>query len=329
MDTADKLVENLFSWVDVQRASVDKLKELASELEDKQKACNVINVVGSSVSVGGAAALTLAGVAAIFTAGAAIPVIAAAGGVASGLGLATNVGSVLASAVISSSTMEDAKKISAKIERLNTEIQTLMESLSEEVKEAKVRRRAKCVSPEDYVMDRILRAVAKRNGLTLDDDVNLLEMASKLPLTKIFTEDSNLLKRSALEMPLLSELVEGLVTKQIETAAFKKMKSTLVRRGFRKAATSVGMKASSKAFRHIGGGVVGLLFSVPELISDCSNLDNCETETSKMLRENAEVIRKTSADMKSELDNIEELSRGLADMKWKKYRKRRRIKCLC
>ncbi|XP_069021579.1 uncharacterized protein [Embiotoca jacksoni] len=250
MDTADKLVENLFSWVDVQRASVDKLKELASELEDKQKACNVINVVGSSVSVGGAAALTLAGVAAIFTAGAAIPVIAAAGGVASGLGLATNVGSVLASAVISSSTMEDAKKISAKIERLNTEIQTLMESLSEEVKEAKVRRRAKCVSPEDYVMDRILRAVAKRNGLTLDDDVNLLEMASKLPLTKIFTEDSNLLKRSALEMPLLSELVEGLVTKQIETAAFKKMKSTLVRRGFRKAATSVGMKASSKAFRH-------------------------------------------------------------------------------
>lgn len=51
-----------------------------------------------------------------------------------------------------------------------------------------------------------------------------------------------------------------------------------------------------------GGGVVGLVVSVPELIINCINLDKCETEASQSLRESGEAIRSASEELKKELD---------------------------
>lgn len=53
------------------------------------------------------------------------------------------------------------------------------------------------------------------------------------------------------------------------------------------------------------GGVIGLAFSVPELISNCKDLDKCDTTVSKILREDANAIQSTAEQMKEELDEIQ------------------------
>lgn len=163
MDDADKIVNKIFSWMDLQKDSVDKLNELASELEEQQKTINVTKVVGGSVSVGGAAAMTVAGVVSVLTGGLSIPLLAGTGAVASGLGLATSVGSDVVGAVLSSRTMEEAQNISKSLDDLTAEITALMESLL--TKATGRQQRGKNVSPEEYVKEAILRAMAKRKGL--------------------------------------------------------------------------------------------------------------------------------------------------------------------
>lgn len=46
------------------------------------------------------------------------------------------------------------------------------------------------------------------------------------------------------------------------------------------------------------------MFSVPELVSDCQNLDNYETEASKALRRNAEAVRTAAKEVEEELQKI-------------------------
>lgn len=54
----------------------------------------------------------------------------------------------------------------------------------------------------------------------------------------------------------------------------------------------------------MAGGAVGLLFSVPELVSDCQNLDNNETEASKTLRKNASAVRTNAEETEEELQRM-------------------------
>lgn len=54
----------------------------------------------------------------------------------------------------------------------------------------------------------------------------------------------------------------------------------------------------------MAGGILGLLFSVPELIENWNNMDICETEASKSLKENAKAIRTESENMKKDLQEI-------------------------
>lgn len=234
MDDADKIVNKIFSWMDLQKDSVDKLNELASELEEQQKTINVTKVVGSSVSVGGAAAMTVAGVVSVLTGGLSIPLLAGTGAVASGLGLATSVGSDVVGAVLSSRTMKEAQNISKSLDDLTAEITALMESLL--TKAAGRQQRGKNVSPEEYVKEAILRAMAKRKGLILKEKDSLIKLLSQLPLEKIFKNDaeSDLLKKSTTEVPLLSDFVKGLVSEKL-------MKNKVSK------ANSLGLKASTTA----------------------------------------------------------------------------------
>lgn len=234
MDDADKIVNKIFSWMDLQKDSVDKLNELASELEEQQKTINVTKVVGSSVSVGGAAAMTVAGVVSVLTGGLSIPLLAGTGAVASGLGLATSVGSDVVGAVLSSRTMKEAQNISKSLDDLTAEITALMESLL--TKATGRQQRGKNVSPEEYVKEAILRAMAKRKGLILKEKDSLIKLLSQLPLEKIFKNDaeSDLLKKSTTEVPLLSDFVTGLVSEKL-------MKNKVSK------ANSLGLKASTTA----------------------------------------------------------------------------------
>lgn len=271
MDDADKIVNKIFSWMDLQKDSVDKLNELASELEEQQKTINVTKVVGSSVSVGGAAAMTVAGVVSVLTGGLSIPLLAGTGAVASGLGLATSVGSDVVGAVLSSRTMKEAQNISKSLD----EITALMESLL--TKATGRQQRGKNVSPEEYVKEAILRAMAKRKGLILKEKDSLIKLLSQLPLEKIFKNDaeSDLLKKSTTEVPLLSDFVTGLVSEKL-------MKNKVSK------ANSLGLKASTTAVGKVSirhplqwAGLRNMLdqsmFVFPEpLIRALNNILRCE-----------------------------------------------------
>ncbi|GAA6234706.1 uncharacterized protein LOC108873262 isoform X2 [Lates japonicus] len=293
MDVADKLVDKIFSWVKLQRKCADKLRKLATELEERKRNVNGTKIVGSTVSVGGAAALTAAGALAFFTGGLAIPVLAATGAVASGVGLATSVGSDIADVVISNCAINEAKQISKEIEHLEKELQRLMGSLKEEQQAGD--------HSEDHVMERILRAMAKRNGLKLPDNISLYKMM--FGSSKMFSGDN------------LAHLGLTLLLNFVKNAAVKEA-STLV--GYliaKKLATNMGEKAAKKAAGRIAGGAVALAFSVRELINNCEDLNKCETEISQSLRENASDIRTAAEELEKALDEIQCLVQKLARIK--------------
>lgn len=54
----------------------------------------------------------------------------------------------------------------------------------------------------------------------------------------------------------------------------------------------------------IAGGAVGLVFSVPQLVNDCQNLDNIETKASQTLRKNARTVLTNAEETDKELQKI-------------------------
>lgn len=272
MDDADKIVNKIFSWMDLQKDSIDKLNELASELEEQQKTINVTKVVGSSVSVGGAAAMTVAGVVSVLTGGLSIPLLAGTGAVASGLGLVTSVGSDVVGAVLSSRTMEEAKTISKGLDDLTAEITALMESL---LTKTTGKQRGKNVSPEEYVKEATLRAMAKCKGLILKEKDSLIKLLSQLPLEKIFKNDaeSDLLKKSTTEVPLLSDFVTGLVSEKLMN--YSKANSL----GLKASTTAVGKVSIRQPLQWAGlrNTLNQSMFVFPEpLIRALNNILRCE-----------------------------------------------------
>lgn len=211
--TADKLLNAIDNWVDLQKQSVEKLNSLATELMKHKKNVNISKVVGSSVSVGAAAAMTAAGILSIITGGLAIPVLAVGGAVASGLALANNVGSEVASAVISSRIMKEANTIADKIKIIENTIQELAIGLTGEGPKRTQAPSCEADFGSEYVMEQILRAMAKQEGLMLHESISLLNMTS-LPKHQLFGKDAgfSVLQSSALGLPLISKLVTELVT---------------------------------------------------------------------------------------------------------------------
>lgn len=239
------LLSKIFSWVKLQKQCADNLNSLATELEKHKKNVNISHVVGSSVSVGGAVAMTAGGILSIFTGGLAIPILAVGGAVVSGLALANNVGSEVVNAIISGSTMKEAEEITQKITDLEKGIQELMKKLKEE---GEKREKQACsfadVSEgvaEHYVVEQILRAMAKRVGLHLHDGINLHKMLTALSKNTISGKDTgfSLLQRSALGLPLLSKFVVKAVAKTSGKKVVSKLLPELV--------TRVGPKAAAKA----------------------------------------------------------------------------------
>ncbi|XP_028268104.1 uncharacterized protein LOC114440040 [Parambassis ranga] len=318
MDITDMLLDKIFCWVDLQKQCANKMERLATELEDAKKGVNITQIVGSSVSTGGAAAMVVAGVASFFTAGAAIPVIAAAGVLASGVGFATNVGSEIADAVISNNTMKEAEEAAEKIQNLEEGIQKLMATLKDEGQ----RREQQAsnhndLDPEDYVVERILRAMAKRNGLKINSNISLINMLSDLNIVMTTHETDlagQLLKKSALLLPLLSKFVIENVSKAILKEAAKKAGEKAVAKGASGVATALGTKATAKAIGNIGGGAVGLIFSITELVTNCKDLaeNKFVTEASQNLRCTAKDIRSASESFTKELEDIRRMLNEMA-----------------
>ncbi|CAI5676649.1 uncharacterized protein LOC102079735 isoform X1 [Oreochromis niloticus] len=299
MDAADALVDRFFSWVELQKECADKLDKLADELEETQKNVNTAKVVGSSLSVGGAAAMTAAGVATMITGGAALPVIAMAGGAASWAGLATDASCDVVNLTRAEKTSEEAEEVVEKIENLHEEIDKLLESLKKEFQK-KEDHDDSC--SDDHLMESILREMAKRNGLIVDDTVSL----KKILEDHVQCLKPVILSFFSLEISVTATVIAKSVRKLLTKGGTKAAKGV---------AKSVAGKTAGKAVGRMAGGILGLLFSVPELIENWNNMDICETEASKSLKENAKAIRTESENMKKDLQEILNVFRRLAKVK--------------
>ncbi|XP_038161531.1 uncharacterized protein LOC119796853 [Cyprinodon tularosa] len=296
MDGADVLVTKINEWVRLQKNCATKLDKLADELEEVVKAANVTKVVGSSVSVGGAATMTAAGLLTVFTGGLALPVLAtigAVGAVASGASLLTTVGSETYSTTKSNSIMEEAKKLLEQLQSLEQEIKDLMKPL----KSLKERASSSCDDDDDDdddITEMFLRSEAGRQGLILPRS-GMIRKVCRLPRSNI--------NRRILTNEVLLAASATIIIQALLLAA---------REGGKKVASSVGKKAASRAAGCVAGGAVGLFFSVPELVNDCQNIDNIETEASRTLRENAKTIKTSAIETEEE---IEEIRKALQKLK--------------
>ncbi|XP_039465978.1 uncharacterized protein LOC120439246 [Oreochromis aureus] len=185
--------------------------------------------------------------------------------------------------------MKEARMIAERIEIIENKIQELAISLTREGQKKTQAHSCEADFGREYVMEQILRAMAKQERLMLHERISLLNMTS-WPKHKLSGKDavSSVLQSSALGLPLLSKLVTELVT--------------------------VGSKAAVKAAGRIAGGALGLVVSIPELIINCLKLDDCETENCKRLRENVQAIQTASEKMEKELQEMKKMIKRLAQV---------------
>ncbi|KAM4717011.1 uncharacterized protein FYW61_017228 [Anableps anableps] len=302
MDDADVLVTKINKWVGLQKSCARKLNKLAEELEEAVKAANVTKVVGSSVSVGGAAAMTAAGVLTILTGGAALPVLAtvgAVGALASGTSMVTSVGSEAYSASKSKDIMKEAQKVLDELQNLEQEIKDLMQLLKGKASSSYDDDDSDDDDDGDgNIMEFFLRSEARQYGLNLPRSIRIRKVCGlqKINVSRRIRANEILLAASAVI------LVQALLL--------------AAKQGGKKVASSVGKKAASAAAGCVAGGAVGLLFSVPELVNDCQNLDNNETEASRTLRENSRAIVTSAEETEEELQKIREALQKLSRIKF-------------
>lgn len=249
MAIADKLIEKIFIWLKQQELCAQRLEDLASELEEHRKNVRISKVVGGSVTVLGAAAVTAAGVATICTGGLAAPALVAAvsvaGSVGAGLGAATSLGSDIAETIISSCKYEEANKAAERSMDLEKEIQRLIGLLEKEAEKEKQKACARNEAPKEYIMDSILKALAKHCGLQWNDNFKSLTKISDLTKKMDFEKDAAgvvLHGLAAVGLPLLTKFVSKFVSKAIFKEAAKNAGKT---------ALTVGAKATAKAIGRV------------------------------------------------------------------------------
>ncbi|KAF3700624.1 hypothetical protein EXN66_Car016311 [Channa argus] len=285
-DDAKVLVEKIRKWLQLQKEAAKKLNKLASEVENNNKNVNISKVVGSSVGTVGALSLIGATVLTFFTGGLAAPLLITGIG-ATAAGLATNVASDIADFILSSGTTKETKEISDNAEKLEKEIKDLIQSLEKEEEKEQPTGSSTGVPHEDYVLDHILKAIAKSHKLDLDH------------VTSLYQAFFTLL---SFEIKFLSRL--------IVKKAVKYIVRTLI-----SGVASLGAQTVAKTCGKIGGNVVGLGFSIYDLVESSMNVNNPETEVTKNLRENAAAICSRAEELENELREIDKVFEMLAEVK--------------
>ncbi|XP_042249641.1 uncharacterized protein LOC121884734 [Thunnus maccoyii] len=304
MATADQLLELIFSWIEQRERCAEKLRKLARELESLRKKCNGSECIGSSVSVAGAACLIGAGVATLFTGGAAAPALGLLGVVSSGVGLTVSLATKLTEHLISSDTMKDAQKIEQKSNDIGETIQRLLKKLKAEKKGVN-----SFADPDEldrHVMTEILGAMARRSGLKWP--INISSFGDGWGGARGFTGLDSPQLNPNLIMPEVMTAVAGVLicfSFQAEGKAskllFAKGAEQLI-----KTVTSAGFKTFVKGGGMAVGGAVGMAFALSEAIDNWKDLieKNHVTEASQSLRNTADAILKVTRTLRKQLDDI-------------------------
>ncbi|XP_028268120.1 uncharacterized protein LOC114440051 [Parambassis ranga] len=309
MSTADRLLDEIFSWIEQRESCAAKLRKLARELEELRKKCNATECVGSSVAVAGTACLIGAGVLTLCTGGAAAPFLGVLGAAYTGVGATISVAAKITEHFISSDTMKDAQKVETKSDSIAKEIQRLFQKLKAEKKE--VNHSADPDELDKHVMTEVMKAMARRNGLK--DEINI----------SYFIDDPYLNLGGGRGLGGLNPMftaqmvaLAGILACFAFQLSGKKYKFL-----FAKGAEQLIKLISSNAFKTflkggamVVGGAVGMGFALSEAIDNWKDLikKNHVTEASQSLRDTADAIKKMTQTLREQLDSIKRMLNEMA-----------------
>ncbi|XP_049417096.1 uncharacterized protein LOC125879308 [Epinephelus fuscoguttatus] len=304
--TADVLLELMYSWIKQRELCAEQLRKLAQELEALREKCNTSEIVGSSLSVVGAAALIGAGVATVLTAGLAAPLIGVAA-VSTGAGVTITVGTKITEHFLSSSTLKKAQKIEEKSDGITATIRRLFQQLKKEIMETT------SLTDEDevdrHVMKRTLGAMARRSSQHMlidfsnNDDLNvIIKRMSQVHFGAGASQQSNDLCKFA------AAALIGLLAFFIFKPDWR-TKNPLAKKGTKeliKLVSSAGFKTGLKGGTMVVGGAVGMAFALPEAIDSWKEMieKNHVTEASQSLRDTADAIVNMTQTLREQLDTI-------------------------
>uniref|UniRef100_UPI0037E6FEAF uncharacterized protein n=1 Tax=Semicossyphus pulcher TaxID=241346 RepID=UPI0037E6FEAF len=306
---ADELLERMFSWIEQRERCARKLKQLAQELESLRQKCNASECVGSSLGVAGAACLIGAGVATLFTGGAAAPLLGLAG-VYTGIGAGISVVTKAAEHLVSSITMIEAQNIERKNNRTTKEIQKLFQRLKAEQQQA-----SPSAGPDDldqHIMTEMLRAMARRSGSQHQFIVRMLKHSHSFFDAGPGTMGIQLII-------LCSVMMAGILSFFTLKACGEKHKLLFAKGGQQlvKKVSTTGLKTALKGGAMVVGGAVGMAFALPEAIDNWTELakKNQVTEASQSLRDTADDLLEISRTLKKQLDKIEQMFQEFEELK--------------
>ncbi|XP_057215344.1 uncharacterized protein LOC130569618 isoform X1 [Triplophysa rosa] len=282
MAEADELCDLLFLWLKKRKQCAEKLLALAKELEDVHEKSTVSQVVGSATSV---IALSTAGVVTILTGGLATPLLVATT-VGTIAGAAVDFASTAIEAIISGSTMKDAKSIIQEDEKIGKNIQEAIENLK---KKCGVQQNGAHGSTDvgSEVATQIMWALARRNNVDVPPGFLRIFVRSAF-----FQNSGGLHAAAAIPQMLILSAAALCFQLGIE--------------GFEVGAKGLGMsgaKAASKAgFKLLG--VIGLGISLYSLVSSCEEMlkSNQRTKASQALRNAAREVQEGRRNLEKQLD---------------------------
>ncbi|KAM3623719.1 uncharacterized protein V6R79_014932 [Siganus canaliculatus] len=307
----------MFSWISRRADCARELEKMAGELESLREKCTGGETVGSTYSVVGAACFLGAGVATLFTGGAAAPLLAVAGGVYTGVGVTVSITSKLIEHFSSSKTMDKAQKKEEESNSIAQKIERQFEQLKKELMKLSPQ-----MDPDDVdqqVMTAFMAAVGRHSGNR--QVISFLEI-------KGFDCDGGrsidmMLQNNGFRpicgFNLLTIGIAGILTVFAFKLNGKKYKFL-----FAKAAERLVKTMSSTAFKTVlkgsamaVGGAVGLVFTLPEAIDSWKEMikNNHVTEASQSLRDTANDILRMTRKLKEQLDDIRKELERLADVK--------------
>ncbi|XP_076607632.1 uncharacterized protein LOC143333471 [Chaetodon auriga] len=304
MSTADLLLELIFSWIDQRERCAKQLRKLAEELESLREKCNAGQCVGSTVSVVGATCLIGAGIATVFTGGAAAPFLGLLGAAYTGAGVTISVTAKIIEHFSSGDTMQEAQAIEKRSNEIEGKIQKLFQQLKVEKEEA-----SSFPDPDEVdrqIVTEFLRAMARRSGLKQRYVERIIIRAH---------EDNFDLRMGhrvmRADQTLKVAAVLGVLTFFTFQLSGKKYKLLLSKGAEQliKTMSSAGFKTALKGGAMVVGGAVGLAFALPEAIENWKDQieKNHVTEASQSLRNTADALLKITCNLREQLNNMKKM----------------------
>ncbi|CAK6978910.1 uncharacterized protein LOC122967334 [Scomber scombrus] len=280
MSAEDQLFELIISWLDQRLDFSDGLRELAGELESVNEKCNAGRAVGNTTTVIGGLAVIGGGIATICSGGLAAPLLAV-GGAYGAIGSTVTLTSKLIEWWLEKGTLKKAQKISEDNNKLGEKIQSRLTEMTKEI-----RKGSNLAVTDDYVIECILRAIAKRHKIPWMEVVGVAKIVLVPAILKLreALQTAGVLGRS--KGPGLLD-IKALIKNEAAGVARKATLDTLITFG--------------KGAVQVGGGVFTVALTLPDTIDNYKRAikNNSVTGPSEELRKAADELKEFHSNFQS------------------------------